>query len=296
MARQSLKDSELILNDDGSIYHLHLHPDQIADHIITVGDQNRVAEVSKYFDRIDLKVRKREFVTHTGEINGKRLTVISTGIGPDNIDIVFNELDALANINLKTREIKEHHTPLRFIRIGTSGSLQSELEVDQFLFSAHGIGLDNLLSFYHKKTSKKTEKLNKAFSRFLSDKALFSPPFYSGTAGAGLLNTIAKNQNQGITLTCPGFYGPQGRSLRLTGPLDHRFLDGITNFKHEGFSITNFEMETAAMYGLANLLGHEAISCNAILANRINGTFSPTPYKTIDQLIKFVLEKITTEI
>lgn len=292
MSRILLSDSELILHPDGSIYHLHLHPEQVAPTIITVGDPDRVEMVSKYFDRIEHRVQKREFVTHTGEYNGKRLSVISTGIGPDNIDIVFNELDALFNIDLKTRMVKENHTPLNFIRIGTSGSLQASLDVDDFLYSSAAIGLDNMLHFYEKTTDSATLELEASFSNFLKSEKLFAPPSYAAAGGQSLLDKLDASAKKGITLTCPGFYGPQGRHLRLKGPLGADFLDGVSRFEHGGQAITNFEMETAAIYGLCQLLGHQAISCNAILANRIRGTFSKKPKESVDTLIQVVLDTL----
>ncbi|MCB0704293.1 MAG: nucleoside phosphorylase [Saprospiraceae bacterium] len=295
MARAALSKSELILNPDGSIYHLHLRPEQIAPCIITVGDPDRVAAVSRHFDRVDERIQKREFVTHTGEYQGQRMSVVSTGIGPDNIDIVFNEIDALFNIDLKSREIKTNHTALEFIRIGTSGSLQASLEVDAFLFSSAGIGLDNLLHFYARPTGFEGEELAQKFGAFLKQKNLFQPPVYATPCGEKLLQRLGTGFRSGITLTAPGFYGPQGRHLRLPGPLTDTFLDAVATFGFDGEKITNFEMETAAIYGLAALLGHEALSCNAILANRINGTFSQKPKQTIDLLIQTVLDRLVTK-
>lgn len=286
--------SELILNPDGSVYHLHLRPEDIASTIITVGDPDRVPKVSKYFDHIDFKVNKREFVTHTGRLKGKRLSVISTGIGTDNIDIVFNELDALVNIDLKTRTLKSKLTSLDIIRIGTSGSLQADIPVDSFLISSHGMGLDSLLSFYKKDKNNPAldAVLEGAFKKYLEENKYVlpvSPYLYSGSEA--LIQQIGEGMFKGVTLTCPGFYAPQGRSLRLATHLDN-MLDVLSKFQYEQHRLTNFEMETAGIYGLSALLGHRAISCNAILANRQTGQFSQDPKAITERLIKVVLERI----
>jgi len=298
-----LLDSELILNPNGSIYHLNLLPEQVAETIITVGDPERVASVSKHFDRLDCKVHKREFVTHTGWIGNKRLTVISTGIGTGNIDIVINELDALFNIDLKNKEIKDKLTSLQFIRIGTSGCLKKEIPLNTFLVSEFAVGLDNLLSYYHLKNNAKEKNLKQSLRQFLknSDSKTNKVP-YVFSANETLINTLGKDFLKGITLTCPGFYGPQGRQLRARNK-ETNLLDYFVRFNQEHFQylhtektynwqITNFEMETAGIYGMANLLGHQAISFNALLANRGSGEFSETPKKTVNRLIEKVLEVI----
>lgn len=287
-----IPESELVLNPDGSIYHLNLHPDQIAKTIITVGDPDRVAQVSKYFDRIEVKVQKREFITHTGELNGKRLTVVATGIGTDNIDIVLNELDALTNIDLKTRTIKNELTSLEFIRIGTSGCLQSDIPLDSFLVSTHGIGLDGLLHFYNYQISPAEEKLQKQFFEEISGKIDFPLRPYFAAGNSSLLESIGGEMLRGITVTCPGFYAPQGRALRIPAAFKD-VLERLGGFSFENERITNFEMETAAMYGFANMMGHRAVSCNALIANRQLQTFSKDPHKTIGSLIEIVLEKLT---
>ena len=294
MANRRLAESELILNPDGSIYHLNLKPEDLADTIITVGDPDRVKKVSKYFDKIELEVQKREFVTHTGYVGNKRISVISTGIGPDNIDIVFNELDALANIDFQSRKIKNEFKPLQFIRIGTSGSLQADVPVDSFLFSSAAIGLDNLFAFYQQADTDPLG-ISKALYQHLDSESNFSPAVWGFPASTELIEKIGRQQLQGITVTCPGFYAPQGRALRLASRIDERFMNALASFKYQDMRITNFEMETAAIYGMSYLLGHKALSCNAILANRVNKDFSKDPKGLVDRLIKSVLEKISDE-
>jgi uridine phosphorylase len=283
-------ESELILNPDGSIYHLHLHPEQIAPTILTVGDPERVGEISKHFDKIEHRVQKREFLTHTGELNGQRLTVISTGIGTDNIDIVLNELDALVNIDLKTRTKKDKLTVLNFIRIGTSGAIQPEIPVDSLLLSEMGVGTDNLMHFYDADTTGAELVFGEALSDYLEkncNELLMMP--YCFDADARLVQLFsAENVLKGITVSCPGFYAPQGRVLRgkLSEP---KYLRMLTDFKHKKRKLSNLEMETAAIYGLSRILGHRAVSMNAILANRATGEFSKKPAQTIDHLIQKVL-------
>lgn len=302
----SLLNSELILNPDGSIYHLNLQPEQVATTIITVGDPDRVDAVSCHFDRIDCKIQKREFVTHTGWIGKKHLTVISTGIGTGNIDIVFNELDALFNIDLTNKVIKDQFTPLTFIRIGTSGCLKKELPLDAFLVSQFGVGMDNLLSYYQFESNKAEQHLKQTLNGFLQQndtKINNIPDVFE--ANKTLIQQLGKDLLKGITLTCPGFYGPQGRQLRAknkeTNLLDYfsAFNDQQFEFQNNGtpyhWQITNFEMETAGIYGMANLLGHQAISFNALLANRGTGEFSKTPKHTVDRLIRLVLERLESE-
>nr|WP_297788731.1 nucleoside phosphorylase [uncultured Allomuricauda sp.] len=283
----SLGSSELILNPDGSIYHLNLLPEDIATTIITVGDQNRVHEVSKYFDSIEVQKNKREFVTHTGTFKGKRITVVSTGIGTDNIDIVFNELDALTNIDFETRQVKTNKQQLNYIRVGTSGSLQSDIPIDSFLMSAAGIGFDNLLHFYDCGHIKNQE-LELALTEHLDwSKHNIHPyvvDFDSDLGGVFTSNRI----RLGVTGTNSGFYGPQGRTLRLS-PAIKDFNDKLAAFSYGGTRITNLEMETAAMYGIAKLHGHRAVSLNAILANRATSEFSKQGHQTIDELIQYTL-------
>lgn len=286
------KASELILNSDGSIYHLHLLPHDIADTIITVGDPDRVPLVSKYFDSIIIKKKKREFVTHTGFVGKKLVTVISTGIGTDNIDIVLTELDALANIDLEAKVLKQDHKQLTFVRIGTSGCLQKEIPLDSFLFSSAALGLDNLMHFYQVDWNEKEQALKSSFEDFLDKNNIDIPGFYPATADLGLLEHFVTGHHRGITMTCSGFYGPQGRNLRINSVMSD-FLKESSNFLFEKQRITNLEMETAGIYAMAKALGHKAISCNALLANRVTGEFSATPKKTVDALIKYCLEKIS---
>jgi uridine phosphorylase len=289
-----IPESELILNPDGSIYHLNLRPEQVANTIITVGDQNRVAKVSKHFDRIESKSEKREFFTHTGWIGNKRLSVISTGIGPDNIDIVFTELDALFNIDFQTRLPKEQHTPLQFIRIGTSGCLQEKIPVDSFLISRFGIGLDNLLHFYEYSYSEEEKALSASLHQLIEKEQLLPVEPYVVKAGEDLVNTLSGDFHEGITLTAPGFYAPQGRELRAKSKMEEDKLKRLASFQWKELAITNFEMETSAMYGMANMLGHQAISCNALIANRYSKSFSKDPKLSIEKLIVQVLEKLTS--
>jgi len=280
--------SELVLNPNGSIYHLNLQPEQIADTIFLVGDPDRVPRVSKHFDKIELQVQKREFVTHTGWLGKKRLTVLSTGIGTDNIDIVLNELDALVNIDLEARSVKEKLTSLDLIRLGTSGSLSADIPVDSLVTSVFAAGLDNLMYYYGAPATGEEERLRQALTAFAAAAGVQLSPSVS-KSNEGLTGQAGKGMNRGITLTCPGFYAPQGRTLRLGSILKKSFFETIGQFGFEGLHVTNFEMETAAIFGLARLLGHRAASCNAILANRITGEFSPDPKKSEEKLIRQVL-------
>ncbi len=285
-----IKESELILNEDGSVYHLNLKPENIANTIIFVGDQDRVAKISKYFDTIDFQTQKREFKTHTGTFKGKRISVISTGIGPDNIDIVLNELDALVNIDLKTRRPKKKLKKLNIIRVGTSGSLQNDIPVDSFVISTHGLDLNAMLHSYqiNQVTNPEIEDAFIAHTNWNSNKG--RPLILENHAG--LEEKFESDQTfKGITATAGGFYGPQGRVLRL--PLEDPILnDKIDSFNHKDLRITNLEMETSVIYGLSKLLGHNALSINAIVANRANGTFSNNPGLVVENLIKYTLERI----
>ena len=286
-----IKSSELILNPDGSVYHLNLLPEHIAHDIIFVGDQNRVEKITQSFDSIEFSTQKREFKTQTGTLKGKRITVMSTGIGPDNIDIVMNELDALVNIDLKTRTIKENLTSLNIIRIGTSGSLQAEIPCDSFVMSKYGLGLDNMLRSYLIAEVTNTEMEN-AFVKHQNWDIQKGKPY--AIACSEKLEKLIESDNifKGITATSGGFYGPQGRILRLNIQ-DENQNDKMHDFEFENNKITNLEMETAAIYGLSALLGHNALSLNAIIANRATGTFSDDPYKAVDELIAYVLEKMS---
>lgn len=287
-----IAESELILNSDGSVYHLQLRENEIADTIITVGDPDRVKEVSKHFDKIEVRKKNREFVSHTGYSGKKRITVISTGIGPDNIDIVLTELDALANVDFKTRLIKKEKKVLKIIRIGTSGSLQSDIPVDSFLASSYGLSLDNLLHFYQPKLSNNEINLANEFSKKVLTKDSKIHPLVI-SASKDLMQVFASdNVNTGITVTCPGFYGPQGRIVRnkLAYP---NLIDNLNTFQFKNLRITNFEMETSAIYGMARMMGHQAISLNAIVANRVLKQFSKNGHKAVQKLIKLALEKIS---
>lgn len=285
-----IKESELILNPDGSIYHLNLKPEHISNNIIFVGDQERVDQITTHFDHIEFSTQKREFKTTTGLYKGKRLTVQSTGIGPDNIDIVLNELDALVNIDFKTREIKSNHTALNIIRIGTSGSLQADIPVDSFLLSSHAIDLNGMLQAY-KIDEIAHPEIERAFISQTNWSEKKADPLVISNSSS-LANKMMSNIiYTGITATAGGFYGPQGRVLRLALQ-DAQLNSKIDSFNYKEHRITNLEMETSAIYGLAKLLGHNAVSMNAILANRVNGTFSKNPSKVIEELIKYTLEKI----
>ncbi len=282
--------SELIINPDGSIYHLNLRPEHIADTIIFVGDQNRVPKISKHFESIECDIQKREFRTITGTYKNKRISVISTGIGPDNIDIVMNELDALVNINLETRTIKKEHQQLQIIRIGTSGSLQKDIPVDSFVLASYGLGLDGTIHAYACEHILESE-IEGAFIKHTQWNERKARP-YIVKGSERLEKKLFSHQTfKGFTATANGFYGPQGRVLRLAIQ-DPNLNTKIDNFNFKGLKVTNLEMETAAIYGLAKLLGHKALSMNAIIANRANGTFSTDPYKTVDALIQYTLDKL----
>jgi uridine phosphorylase len=288
---QRIAESELIINDRGAIYHLDLRPEELANTIITVGDPDRVRTVSKYFDKFELKTQHREFVTHTGYIGNKRISVVSTGIGTDNIDIVFNELDALVNIDFETRMVKDKMTTLDIIRLGTSGSLQSNIPVDSFVVSTHGIGIDNLLNFYRHEQNEEDKQLLHAFVTLTQLHNRFSYPYISGASSA-LIKHFTEGYHQGITVTCPGFYGPQGRVLRL-GLSNPNLIDRLTQFSFGRHHITNFEMETAGIYGLGKILGHHCLSISAIVANRIAKQFSANGNELMENLIKKSLQIIS---
>lgn len=282
-----IAESELIINDRGAVYHLDLRPEEIADTVITVGDPGRVQEVSKYFDSVEVRQQHREFVSHTGYVGNKRLTVLSSGIGPDNIDIVMNELDALANIDFETRRIKEELRSLNIIRIGTSGSLQGFIATDDFVASTHGLGIDNLLNFYRHEQNEEEKQLLQSFVTHTQMHGQGSYPYISG-ASASLLKHFVTGFHQGITVTCPGFYGPQGRVLRL-GVRNPDLVNRLTDFSFGQHRITNFEMETSAIYGLGKLLGHHCLALNVIVANRITKEFSKDGKAAVERLIvKFI--------
>ena len=283
--------SELILNPDGSIYHLHIRPEHVAPTVITVGDPDRVDTVTAYFDTITHTAQRREFKTTTGTYKGKAITVISTGIGTDNIDIVLNELDALVNIDLETRTVKETHTALDIIRIGTSGAIQEDIPVDSFLLSDMAIGLDALLHFYDSAHIQHPE-IQQAFVKHMDWATQKSEP-YVVTCDRDLASHFQSDELiKGFTATNIGFYGPQGRVLRLQTS-DARMNQKLGEFRFRESKITNLEMETAGIYGLAKLLGHRAISLNVILANRVTGQFTTQSSTSIDRLIQYTLDRIT---
>lgn len=278
-----IAESELIVNSRGAVYHLDLRPEEIAGTVITVGDPARVKEVSKHFDSIEFKKQQREFITHTGYVGKKRLTVLSSGIGPDNIDIVINELDALVNIDLETRQIKSKLSDLNIIRIGTSGSLQADIPVDSFVASTHGLGIDNLLNFYRLEQNDEEQQLLQSFVTHTQMHGQMSYPYIS-SAAASLIKHFVKDFHQGITVTCPGFYGPQGRVLRL-GIRNPGLITRLTDFRFGKHRITNFEMETSAIYGLGKLLGHNCLALNVNVANRVVKEFSKDGKAAVEKLI-----------
>jgi uridine phosphorylase len=284
-----ISETDLIINPDGSIYHLNLLPEDIADTVVTVGDPDRVSEVSKHFDTIELKKGKREFISHTGYLGSRRITVISTGIGTDNIDIVFNELDALVNIDFGSRMVKPDLKSLNIIRIGTSGAVQQDIPIGSIMISEYGIGLDSLLQYYYSYNSVVEQKILGAFKSHFHHLKGISP--YISSADSDLIEVIGKGMERGITVTAPGFYAPQGRQVRAR-TLFPDLIEDIRSFKYDKYRITNLEMETAGIYAISKLLGHKALSVNAILANRLNCDFSPNPEKVINQAIELVLGRL----
>ncbi|HNF71900.1 MAG TPA: nucleoside phosphorylase [Chitinophagaceae bacterium] len=287
-----IPESELILNADSKVYHLNTGPHDLARTILTVGDPDRVATVSACFDSVEFKTQHREFVTHTGYVGKKRITVLSSGIGPDNIDIVMNELDACFNIDFHSRTSKPEHQSLQIIRLGTSGSLQADIPVDSLVVSTHGIGLDNLLHYYPFEASEEEQQIAKAFSaQCLPDRAVVIP--YAAKGSGFLLPFFTDGFHQGITVTCPGFYGPQGRNLRA-GLQYPSLVEQLTDFRWNSMRITNFEMETAAIFGLGKLLGHHCLAINTIVANRVRKEFSQSAPKSIQNMIERSLSIIET--
>lgn len=287
-----IADSELILNPDGSVYHLNLKPKNIATNIIFVGDQNRVPLITAHFDSVEFETQKREFRTITGIYKGTKISVISTGIGPDNIDIVMNELDALVNIDLKTRTLKKEHTQLNIVRIGTSGSLQSDIPVDSFVLAKYGLGFDGMLHSYNCEHILEAE-FEDLFIKHTNWSPRKARPYVVKNSEELEKKLTSDKVFVGVTATAGGFYGPQGRVLRI-GLQDDALNSKIDNFEFNGVKITNLEMETSAIYGLAKLLGHNACSMNAIIANRANGTFSENPYKPVEELIVYTLNKLVS--
>lgn len=286
---QALSASDLIINPDGSIYHLNLLPEDIAETVITVGDPDRVAEISRYFDHIELRKGKREFLTHTGYLGKRRITVISTGIGTDNIDIVFNELDALVNIDFETRTVKSSLTSLNIIRIGTSGAIQPDVPMGTILASSYGLGLDALMNYYIQELSADEYSLLAEVKSHLSHLTQLTP--YLTAADPTLIQSIGRHMEQGVTVTAPGFYAPQGRQVRAKNAVPD-LITQLNTFRHQGLRITNLEMETAGIYALAKILGHKALSVNAILASRVNFEFSKDPAAVVNKAIKMVLDEL----
>ena len=293
MASGPIPASELVLNPDGSVYHLNLRPEHLGDLIITAGDPGRIASISKHFDRIEFRSEKREFVAHTGSIGRKRITALSTGIGTDNIDIVLSELDALANIDLETRTIRPQPKALTIVRMGTSGGLQADLGVDTVVVSSHGIGLDNLMHYYTWTPSDEERALGDAFSAHgrLTETAIRP---YVAAADGGLLERFSAHFKSGITVTCSGFYGPQGRALRGRPAFPH-LLDSLPAFRFGSHRITNFEMETSGIYGMGRLLGHRCLSVNTIVANRVEQRFSSDPHRAVERMIEQALEILVSD-
>jgi len=282
-----IPETELIINPDGSIYHLNLKPEHVASTIIAVGDPERVSKVSRYFDEIEFSITKREFVTHTGFYKGKRLTVMSTGMGTDNIEIFMTELDALVNVDLRTRIPKENHTSLNIIRVGTSGSMRKEIPAGTMLASEYGIGLDTLMAFYNTEYTDLEKKVGRKIQEDLE--LSFTP--YCVKGSKKLLDVLGKGLLIGNTVTCPGFFGPQGREVRIK-PAIPDIIEKLGNIDIDGFKLTNFEMETSGYYAMGRLLGHEVLSLNAIIANRITHEFTKDAHAIMDHLIQHTLKKL----
>jgi len=284
-------ESELIINKDGSIFHLHLKPEHIADTIILVGDQDRVDLVSSYFEKIEFKIQNREFKTHTGIFNGQRISAVSTGIGTDNIDIVVNELDAICNIDLESRTEKKERKQLKLVRIGTSGALQGDIPVDTPVITQESIGFDGLLNFYKNRDSIADIDAENAFLKHTGWNAKLAVPYFV-KASVDLVQKVGFDMIKGFTISAPGFYGPQGRVLRL--PLgDDNLNEKISAFRYNNLKINNFEMESSAIYGLSKLLGHEALTVCNIIANRIRKEYSQDYKKAVADLILKVLNRLT---
>ncbi|MFV0530394.1 MAG: nucleoside phosphorylase [Flavobacteriales bacterium] len=287
-----IKESELILNNDGSIYHVNLRPEHLADRIILVGDPNRVPKVSAFFDTIKFKREKREMVTHTGTFNGKQFTVISTGMGPDNIDIALTELDAVANVDFEKREVKKELRSLTFVRMGTSGSFQADIPVDSYVAAEYSIGFDNVLHSYKTPDHFFETDIEEAFIKHTHWNPDMGRPYVIKTDSNLVHSLLGENTVKGFTGTAGGFYGPQGREIRLHAK-DHLLNDKISSFRYNDLKINNMEMETSAIYGLSKLLGHKACSMNCIIANRATQTFSHDPYASVEKMIEYTLNKMS---
>lgn len=288
---KKIAESELILNPDGSVYHLKLRPENISENIIVVGDQGRVETISKHFDSIECKIQNREFLTHTGIYNNKRITALSTGIGTDNIDIVINELDALVNIDLENRTIKENLSSLNIVRLGTSGALQADIPVDSFVMSEYGLGFDGLLNFYQTEKDIYHQDITEAFMEHTNWESNLPRP-YVVKASEILMQKLGTGLTKGITATASGFYGPQGRQLRIV-PADPFLNEKMMAFGYKGHRITNFEMETSALYGLGKILGHNTLTICTIIANRASGTYSSDYKRTVEKMVQLTLDRIT---
>ncbi|MBI2967882.1 MAG: nucleoside phosphorylase [Bacteroidetes bacterium] len=281
--------AELVLNPDGSVYHLALHPEDISDVIILVGDPGRVQTVSENFSEVIVRKQNREFITHTGFYNRKKISVLSTGIGTDNIDIVLNELDALVNVDLAARKVKHERKKLKLIRIGTSGALQEDIPVDSFIVSTHGLGFDNLSFFYPFRTTLPESTIMNRLKKYLGKKYFF-PSLYLTQAPGNLIKAVGKGMSAGITATAPGFYGAQGRMIRIK-PSYPVLTEKLSGFRYGNHRIVNFEMETSALYALSRLLGHEACTVCAVVANRVRGEYSRDYHPVIKKLVRMVLER-----
>lgn len=287
-----MKESDLILNEDGSIYHLHLRPEDIPDLILLSGDPGRISKISEHFDHVDFKRQNREFVSHAGTLKGKKLLALSTGIGPDNIDIVMNELDALVNIDLNTREINGHRRSLTIVRIGTSGTLHADIPVGTLVTASHGMGMDGSLHYYRRLVDVTDHDLTREFIR-QTDWPAFLPMPYIIPGTSSLIQKLSSRGILGITVTASGFYGPQGRELRLRSSFPG-MLDSLAKFSYKNHRIVNFEMETSSLYGLGAMLGHEVATICVLLANRATGEYIRTMKEDEEKLITYVLEKMTS--
>ncbi|MEZ4755563.1 MAG: nucleoside phosphorylase [Flavobacteriales bacterium] len=291
-AGTTLPPSELVLNPDGSVYHLALRPEHLGDLVLVVGDQGRVERISRQFNKVEHRVQNREFVSHSGEYRGVHVTALSTGIGTDNIDIVLNELDALANIDLLTRQPQARTRSLRIVRLGTCGALHADIPVDTRIVSAYGVGMDNVLHYYAYENTDAETRLLTAFLEATEWPDNLPLP-YVAAGDAGLVSTLGQGNHVGITLTAGGFYGPQGRQLRLLPSVDglnERFSD----FAHEGLRCSNYEMETSALYGLGGMLGHRVATVCTVVANRMRKEYSKDHHAAIDRMIEEALDRLTT--
>ncbi len=293
MDNRTIGESELILNPDGSIFHLHLHPEEVADDIILVGDPARVETVASFFDKVETQKSNREFFTQTGWFNGKRFTAISTGIGTDNIDIVLHELDAVRNIDLKTRQIKDKPVSLNFVRVGTSGSLQADLPIETPLLTEVAIGFDGLLNFYAHRERLAEAQMEADFYQQVDWNPLLAKPYFVRCAEPLARKMDFEGVVRGMTVSAPGFYGPQGRALRLA-PADPLLNDKLARFSHSGLRVTNFEMEGSAIYGLSKLMGHQAVTLCSIIANRIRKEYSKDYKAAVKKLLENVLVQLSS--